>query len=84
MPTNHKRHNPAPRGSASELTASPEQPTATTEGLPCRPLRASARACPGGRSPHRRTGGDGQPQAAHRSAPSKGSSVAAKGSTSAS
>src|SRR5688572_23152714 len=32
MPTNHKRHNPASRGSSSELTAPTEQPVvATTE-----------------------------------------------------
>jgi transcription termination factor Rho len=31
MPTIQKRHNPAPRGSASELAATPEQPTATVE-----------------------------------------------------
>jgi transcription termination factor Rho len=30
MPTNHKRHNAAPRSSASEVAASPEQPVATT------------------------------------------------------
>jgi transcription termination factor Rho len=31
MPTNHKRQNPASRGSANELAASPDQPTATAE-----------------------------------------------------
>jgi transcription termination factor Rho len=31
MPTNHKRQNPASRGSANELAAPPDQPTATAE-----------------------------------------------------
>src|SRR5687767_7765117 len=31
MPTNHKRHNSAPRGSASELTAATDQPVTATE-----------------------------------------------------
>ncbi len=31
MPTNHKRQNPASRGSANELAASPEQPATATE-----------------------------------------------------
>src|SRR5687768_18278026 len=31
MPTNHKRQNPASRGSASELAPSPEQPTTTAD-----------------------------------------------------
>ncbi|HET9467204.1 MAG TPA: transcription termination factor Rho [Vicinamibacterales bacterium] len=31
MPTNHKRQNPASRGSANELAASPEQPTTTAD-----------------------------------------------------
>jgi transcription termination factor Rho len=41
MPTNHKRHNPASRGSASEIAAPPEQPTATTEA-PAPPPAAAA------------------------------------------
>ncbi len=34
MPTNQKRQNPASRGSANELAASPDQPTATTNTAP--------------------------------------------------
>ena len=42
MPTNHKRQNPAPRGSASELAASPEQPdTATVEPTVVAPAPAA-------------------------------------------
>src|SRR5687767_8476078 len=53
MPTNHKRQNPASRGSASELTASPEQPevaTTTTEAAaaPPAPSAPSAPSAPPG------------------------------------
>ncbi len=49
MPTNHKRQNAAPRGSASELAASPEQPTTTTPEAPAAtaaPPAATAAAPP--------------------------------------
>jgi transcription termination factor Rho len=34
MPTNHKRQNPAPRGSSNEPTAAPEQPAVSTAEAP--------------------------------------------------
>ena len=42
MPTNHKRQNPASRGSANELAASPDQPTATAEAPPAATTEAPA------------------------------------------
>jgi transcription termination factor Rho len=42
MPTNHKRQNPASRGSANELAASPDQPTATAEAPPAATTAAPA------------------------------------------
>jgi transcription termination factor Rho len=42
MPTNHKRQNPASRGSANELAASPEQPATAVET----PAAPAAQAAP--------------------------------------
>src|SRR5688500_1679569 len=47
MPTNHKRQNPASRGSANELATSPEQPTATTDS----PAAAPATTAPAAPAP---------------------------------
>jgi len=47
MPTNHKRQNPASRGSANELAASPEQPTATAD-LSAEARSAKVEAAKGG------------------------------------
>jgi hypothetical protein len=37
MPTNHKRHNPAPRNSPNDVAAAPEQPATTTTETPDMP-----------------------------------------------
>jgi transcription termination factor Rho len=64
MPTNHKRPNPASRGSSSELTASPEQPTAITE------TPAAAAAAPAPPAPAAPAGES--PQAAAQRPPQQG------------
>src|SRR5687768_5609125 len=62
MPTNHKRPNPAPRGSSSELTASPEQPTATTEAPAAAPATTTAPAGDSPQAPAQRPPQQGQPR----------------------
>jgi len=65
MPTNHKRQNAAPRGSANELSAAPDQPVTTAEApvptpAPAAPVPPTPAAAPAATS----GGGDGQVAAA--------------------